>query len=56
MKNIDLIRCKLCGRFMSNDDVLLGCATMDRGYEEYAHTNCVQKLLQQKDSTVTLSD
>lgn len=40
----DLTRCCICGRFMSDDEVLLGCSRdLAQGGQEYAHLECVEE-------------
>lgn len=38
---VDQTRCSLCGRFMDDDDVLLGHQSDDGNYQ---HANCVKKV------------
>lgn len=40
-----MTRCCICGRFMSDDQVLLGFSKDVEGGQEYAHKACVEKRL-----------
>ncbi len=39
-----MTRCCICGKFMSDDQVLLGMSRdLDEGGQEFAHEECVNK-------------